>query len=178
MALAGLIMGYISIAAIPLILIIAAIAIPSLLRARMLANESAAASTVRTINTAQSTYSSVYGKGYAADLATLGSGSQSSCAQPSHEHACLLDHVVANSTCRAGAWCTRQGYEFNVTATCGADGSCSEYVITATPVQQGTSGTKNFCSTSDLIIREQSVAGAMVAPPTATECQSWPPLSP
>ena len=44
----GLIMGYISAAAIPLILIIAAIAIPNLLRARISANEAAAASTVRT----------------------------------------------------------------------------------------------------------------------------------
>src|SRR5215471_15912210 len=73
MALAGLIMGYISVAAIPLVLIIAAIAIPSLLRSKMIANESAAASSMRTINTAQATYSVKYeAKGYAPDLATLG----------------------------------------------------------------------------------------------------------
>ena len=75
MALAGLIMGYISIAFIPLILIIAAIAIPNLLRAKISANDAAAASTMRTLNTAQVTYSADYPtKGYARDLATLGSG--------------------------------------------------------------------------------------------------------
>ncbi len=55
-ALAGLIMGYISLLAIPLILIIAAIAIPNLLRARMAANEAAALSSVRAVNTANVTY--------------------------------------------------------------------------------------------------------------------------
>src|SRR5215467_12553488 len=69
MALAGLIMGYLS---IPWILIIAAIAIPNLLRARITANEAAAASAVRTINTSQVTYSTTYpDRTYAPDLATL-----------------------------------------------------------------------------------------------------------
>jgi len=53
LAIAGLVMGYLGIAMIPLILIIAAIAIPNLLRARIAANEASAATTVRSINTAQ-----------------------------------------------------------------------------------------------------------------------------
>jgi type II secretory pathway pseudopilin PulG len=64
MALAGLITGYISVAVIPVILIIAAIAIPSLLRSRQVAQESAAVSNLRTINTAEVTYLSTQGGDY------------------------------------------------------------------------------------------------------------------
>jgi Domain of unknown function (DUF4190) len=73
LAIAGLVMGYLGIAVIPLILIIAAIAIPNLLRARIAANEALAATTVRSINTAQGTYQATYPAiGYARDLASLG----------------------------------------------------------------------------------------------------------
>ncbi|PYQ41375.1 MAG: pili assembly chaperone, partial [Acidobacteria bacterium] len=61
---------------VAIILIIAAIAIPNLLRARMAANESAAASSVRTINTAMVSYITAYPTvGYAATLAALGGAS-------------------------------------------------------------------------------------------------------
>src|SRR5712691_6656929 len=56
MAVAGLVLGYFGIAAIPVILIIAAIAIPNLLRARMAANEASAVGWVRTVNTAETAY--------------------------------------------------------------------------------------------------------------------------
>ena len=58
LALAGLIMGYISLAIIPLVLIVATIAIPSLIRARQTAHEAAAVSTLWKINTAEETYKS------------------------------------------------------------------------------------------------------------------------
>ena len=61
---------------VAIILIIAAIAIPNLLRARMAANESAAASSIRTINTAEVSYLTAYPQtGYAAALANLGGAS-------------------------------------------------------------------------------------------------------
>jgi Tfp pilus assembly protein PilE len=56
LALAGLIMGYISLAIIPLILIIATIAIPGLIRGQQAAHEAAAVSTLWKINTAEETY--------------------------------------------------------------------------------------------------------------------------
>ena len=177
MALAGLIMGYISIAVIPLILIIAAIAVPSLLRSKMLANESAATSTVRTLNTSQSTYSVMYPKaGYARDLSTLGPGPAARCSgEGSAEHACLIDGVLGNSRCTSSSWCTKYGYKFNITAAkCGPDGTCADYVVTATPAQAGTSGRRSFCSTSDSIIRQQS-ARSIYFPVTTADCQSWPP---
>ncbi len=94
MALTGLILGYIS---LPFILIIAAIAIPNLLRARTTANEAAAASTVRTLNTSQITYSTTYpDQGYARDLATLG-GNCASGSGGTAEHACLLDTQLGSA---------------------------------------------------------------------------------
>lgn len=176
MATAGLIMGYISTAAIPF-LIIAAIAIPNLLRSRMIANESAAAATVRTINTAQVTYSTSYPEhGYAPDLATLGPGPSGSCSTPTAQNACLLNSIVGNSRCTAGQWCAKTGYKFTVSAVCDSAGVCSNYVIAATPVVSGNTGRKSFCSTSDAVTRT-SDRGTLEAPPTADECAEWPPLS-
>src|SRR2546423_10136180 len=57
---------------VAIILIIAAIAIPNLLRSKMAANEASAVGSLRTINTSQVTYSSTYGIGFASTLGALG----------------------------------------------------------------------------------------------------------
>jgi type II secretory pathway pseudopilin PulG len=174
MALTGLILGYISLLFIPLI---AAIAIPNLLRARVSANEAAAAATVRTINTAQVTYSTQYpDHGYAPDLATLGPGPSGSCSTGTAQSACLLNSIVGNSRCTAGQWCAKTGYKFTVSAVCDSAGVCSNYVITATPQVSGSTGRKSFCSTSDSVTRT-SARGTLDAPATADECAEWPPFS-
>jgi type IV pilus assembly protein PilA len=72
LAIAGLVLGYMWVVSIPIMLIIAAIAIPNLLRARMAANESSALASVRTILTAQMSYSESHPEsGYACSLAAL-----------------------------------------------------------------------------------------------------------
>jgi prepilin-type N-terminal cleavage/methylation domain-containing protein len=77
---------------VAIILIIAAIAIPNLLRARIAANESSAVASVRTLNTAQISYNSAYPTvGFAG---TLGALSGTSCAPPSSTGACLIDTTV------------------------------------------------------------------------------------
>ena len=96
LAIAGLVLGYLGIAMIPLILIIAAIAIPNLIRARTAANEASAASTVSSINSAQVTYQVAYPAiGYAHDLASLGGAEP--CA-PSQATACLIENKIAVAT--------------------------------------------------------------------------------
>jgi type IV pilus assembly protein PilA len=180
MALAGLIMGYVSICIT--LLIVPAIVLPNLLRSRISANESAAASTVRTINTTQITYSTQYpDKGYAPDLATLGPGTGGSC---DAEHACLLDNVVANPNCTNGAWCTKSAYRFILTreGNCGqaagtqeSSGSECNYVVVATPVSTAT-GRKSFCSTADAVVRYQ-YGMPLSAPITAEQCSRWFPIS-
>ena len=59
---------------VAIILIIAAIAVPNLLRSRMAANEASAAGSIRTVNTANITYSSTYAIGFSGSLPALGPG--------------------------------------------------------------------------------------------------------
>lgn len=175
MALAGLIMGYISIVLIPVVLIIAAIAIPNLIRARIVANESAAASTVRRVATAQMTYTTTY-SGYASSLRVLGPGESSvNCADSTKidaQHACLIEGLLACPE----TWCIKGGYRFNMTGVCDDQGACKDFVVTAIPVTPGSTGRQSFCSTSDGIVRfigGGRTAGGIAAP-TVEECQSWP----
>ena len=80
---------------VAIILIIAAIAIPNLLRARMAANESSAVSSLRTINTGEITYQSTYPTiGFAAALVNLGGPIGTPCT-PGPTSACLIDPVLA-----------------------------------------------------------------------------------
>ena len=141
----------------------------------MAANEAAAASTVRTMNTTQVVYSTTYpSKGYAQNLAALGPGPNQSCDEkigPTAAHACLLDAVLG---CASGSWCIKNGYRYSVTARqrnlMGVD-----YVIVATPMGPNT-GTKSYCSTSDAVVRWKKAAPPLTAPITVTECQRWQPL--
>lgn len=181
MALAGLILGYIS---LPFILIIAAIAIPNLLRARISANESAAMSTVRTINTSQVTYSTTYPKqGYARDLATLGSGGNDCSGGGTAEHACLLDNTLGGVRCTSGVWCQKGPYRYTISSNCAApapagqeqgdETACADFVVAATPILTNT-GSHSYCSVSDAVVR--SHYGLVTTPPTAEECQEWRPI--
>jgi type II secretory pathway pseudopilin PulG len=181
LALTGLILGYISLVSIP---IIAAIAIPNLLRARISANEAQAASTVRVLNTSQITYSTTYpDQGYARDLATLG-GNCTSGSGGTAEHACLLDSQLGQANCTSGVWCQKGSYKFTISSNCaparfgeqqqGTENACAEYVIAATPINFNT-GRRSYCSISDAVVRSR-LGGPISSPPTAEECQTWDPL--
>lgn len=166
MALAGLIMGYISIAFIPVALIIGAIAIPNLLRAKISANDAAAASSVRTLNTAQGTYQTQYpSKGFAANLSTLGPGSSGVCGTPSQDAACLITAPLANLN-------MKNGFRYSLTATCGTDDVCTDYVVLATPLSSST-GSRSFCSTSDGVVRYKR-GEPITSTLTSEDCQQWP----
>src|SRR3989442_7283465 len=80
---------------VAIILIIAAVAIPNLLRARIAANEASAAQSLRQINTAEFAYNAAYPNlGYSTDLASLGGPPPCS---PSSTTACLLDNTLASA---------------------------------------------------------------------------------
>ena len=158
-------------------LIVAAVAIPNLLRSRIAANESAAAATVRTVNTSEVSYSTTYAnKGYAPSLAAQGPPAGSDCSKPSDvtaAHACLLDGVLGNATCTSGKWCAKGGYRYSVRGVC-TQALCRNYVVTATPASKDT-GTKSFCSVSDAVVRTRTGA-PMDTPLTVAECRAWKPL--
>lgn len=152
------------------IMIVAAIAIPNLVRARTAANESSAVANVRTVNVAQITYAATYPEsGYARDMSSLGPDPQQVNAT-SANHASLIDATLGGSACTSGAWCTKSGYQFGLKAVCVAE-KCVDYVVTATPVNAST-GSRSFCSTSDGVVR-MKIGPALIAPVTAKECRTW-----
>ncbi|HZW79357.1 MAG TPA: hypothetical protein VFF50_02695 [Candidatus Deferrimicrobiaceae bacterium] len=154
------------------ILVAAAIAIPNLMRARTAANEASAVAMIRMVNTAQVGYLGAYPKkGYAADLATLGPDPRGTSYQ-SPEHASFIDAALGNASCTSGAWCSKSGYNFRLTADCTpAAPACTEFVVVGTPLTSST-GTRSFCSTSDGVVRYRF--GPPLRSPIATsECHLW-----
>jgi type IV pilus assembly protein PilA len=131
---------------VAIILIIAAIAIPNLLRARIAANESSAVASVRTVNTAQITYNSSYSTvGFAASLANLAG---TSCAPPSSTSACLIDTQLASGT--------KSGYSFAVSGVTGTP--ASTYQVIASPATPNQTGVRYFCSFADAVVRVNPTA--------------------
>src|SRR5438067_1143537 len=129
---------------VAIILIIAAIAIPNLLRSRIAANESSAVSSLRTVNTAEVSYTTAYPNlGFSAALANLGPGAATCpAAGPSSATACLIDNVLA-----AGA---KSGYQ--IAETGGApnvQGIVITYETEATPQAYNQSGVRGFCAVED-----------------------------
>lgn len=157
-ALAGLILGYLGIAAIPFLLIIAAIAIPNLLRARTAANEASAVGSLRTLNVALVTYASTYpAQGFAPDIASLGSPPAG--VQSDAHAAGLIDEVLASGR--------RSGYVFTYTVTeKDANGSLTGYTITAEPAVPGSTGQRYlFTDQSGVIRMERDRPATQESPP-------------
>src|SRR6266849_6791591 len=114
---------------VAIILIIAAIAIPNLLRARIAANESSAVSAVRTVNTAEVSYNSAYPTvGYSGTLLALGDGGACP-APPTQATACLIDNVLASNGLNTG------------------------YAMNANPITNNQTGVRSFCSVEDSVVR-------------------------
>ncbi|MFZ0481022.1 MAG: hypothetical protein WAL71_17920, partial [Terriglobales bacterium] len=158
------------------ILVGAAIAIPNLLRARIAANEASTVAALRTVNTAEISYSVTYPqKGFSRDLASLGNNPKN-IREYTPNHAGLIDDTLGGANCTAGQWCVKTGYRFTVAATCPVSPSpCGEYVVIASPVSSST-GTRNFCSTSDAVIRFH-LGPELASPISASECKRWSPLN-
>jgi type IV pilus assembly protein PilA len=136
---------------VAIILIIAAIAIPNLLRARMAANESSAAASIRVVTTGQVTYQTAYPTvGYAPTLLSLGGPLGAACVASSAT-ACLIDSVLANNGNPANSG--KSGYTFRsgvgtVTGTLNVG-----YTIQAQPAQINQTGVKGFCAEEDAVVR-------------------------
>jgi len=131
---------------VAIILIIAAIAIPNLLRARISANESSAVGNLRTINTAEVAYQTSFPTvGYSVDLPSL-AGAACPLPIPTSASACLIDITLAAATNPAGPG--KSGYYFTyVPANANGD-----YTNQARPVTQGSTGVKNFITDSSGVI--------------------------
>ncbi len=133
---------------VAIILIIAAIAIPNLLRARIAANESSAVASIRTVNTAQISYNSAYPTvGFAGSLGLL-AGTCTGAVLPTSAAACLIDSQLASGQ--------KSGYTFAASAS--GSPILSNYAAWANPQTQNTTGVRSFCSASDAVVRYTSAS--------------------
>ena len=153
--------------------IIAAIAIPGLLRARMSGNEASAIGSLRAINSSQQAFASSCGNGfYGADLTVLGT-------PPAAGGASFISPDLG-----AGATVTKSGYDVTMAgaaaaaapASCNAGALVGGYYATANPQTLGTSGTRYFwTNTSGTIYQDLAAAIADVnevgAPAAGTPIQ-------
>jgi prepilin-type N-terminal cleavage/methylation domain-containing protein len=150
---------------VAIILIIAAIAIPNLLRARIAANESSAVASVRTVNTAMITYNSTYPtQGYAATLGVLGPDANP--CNPSSTNACLIDSQLATGV--------KSGYNFAATGGAPQNGANTNYYATAVPITVNQTGLRSFCSFEDAVVRVQPTGAAIGS---YAACQALTPLN-
>ena len=143
---------------VAVILIIAAIAIPSLMRSKMAANESSASGSLRSIATAQVMYSATYGVGYAPDLTTLGTTTVPCTAIQTA--ACLIDSVLTTGT--------KSGYNLGTSTT----DPNAEFVATAVPVGLDQTGSRSFCADETLTVKFAASAINIAADDVA--CQAFP----
>jgi type IV pilus assembly protein PilA len=160
MAITGLVLGYLGLLIIPIALIIGAIAVPNLLRARQAANEASAVGALRTINTANVTYAYTYNNSFAPNLGVL-DGQEAGAA--SCDHADFIDGVLATGE--------KSGYTFRYVPLA-ADGTqlnfdnraavpaqgCAQagvphYKITADPMRRGQTGRRSFYTDDTGVIR-------------------------
>ena len=128
---------------IAIILVIAAIAIPNLMKSRIAANEASAVGSLRSINTAEVTYNTTYNS-YTCALSALGpvSGGGS----PSSAAAGILDSNLASGF--------KSGYSFAVGAcTVSASGLTTGYQWVGNPSAPGTSGSRYFCTDDTFNVR-------------------------
>ncbi len=125
---------------VAIILIIAAVAIPNLLRSKMAANEASAVTSLQTLNTVCIQYETTYG-GYPPALANLGPGNPATPAT-----ADLIDSVLATGN--------KAGYNFTyVVGSTDASGHVLSYAISAAPIQPGTTGQRYFFTDQSGVVR-------------------------
>ena len=126
---------------VAIILVIAAIAVPNLLRARIASNEASAGASMRTIATAELTYSLAYPLTGYSDLASL--GGPINCV-PSAATACILDSLLSTGN--------KSGYAFVSTPSTSGAAPMDQYLTTAVPQTLYVTGTKGYCEIEDHVI--------------------------
>ena len=148
--------------------IIAAIAVPGLLRARMSGNEASAIGSIRTISSAEATFASSCGAGgYAGTLASLGTAPTAG--GPGFIPADLAG-ATATATAKSGYFFTIATEAGNVTVLTVAADVCngvaptnSTFFATATPGTVGSTGARFFATNGTGMIRQGSAAIVTIA---------------
>jgi type IV pilus assembly protein PilA len=141
-----------------LIVIVLAMAIPSMKEAKINADETSAIASIRAINQAEVQYQAAYG-GFADSLANLGGADP---CRKSADTACLLDDSLAGGV--------KQGYSFMAIGENKSGGDNTSYVVGAAPEAFDRSGRKRFCSTEKNVIRADPNGEGNTTPPDGEQC--------
>jgi hypothetical protein len=124
-------------------------------------------SSLRTINTAEVSYTTAYPSvGYSATLAALGPGATPPCGTPTSTAACFIDAVLAGGT--------KSGYSFGYAP--GATTPYAQYTVGASAVTFNQSGVRDFCSVEDAVVRYNIPSGQSTPQTTSATCSGWSPL--
>jgi len=151
---------------VAIILIIAAIAIPNLIRSRMAANEASAASTLRTYMTAEVTYSSLYGDGFSPTTAQLGpvaAGAAATC-----DVSGLVDAVLSLATVNKSGYLFTYGVTNAISPAapgCTTAGDGAFTILAAPQSLQGTGSQAFFVDQTGVITHAIGAATATAASP-------------
>jgi prepilin-type N-terminal cleavage/methylation domain-containing protein len=155
---------------VAIILIIAAIAIPNLLHARLAANEASAAASLRTMTSAEVTYFNTYPTvGYSTSIGQLGGVTPCT---PSVATGCIIDNFLATATPGGTG---KAGYYFLATGIVTGGATFNDaYVLGGAPITMNKTGNQDFCSTNDGVLR--STLGSPGDQPvnTTANCLAYP----
>ncbi len=160
---------------VAIILIIAAIAIPNLMRAKLAANQASAVQSLRSIASGEETFATIYADGFTLTLAQLGgpAGAVATCANGE-----MIDDVLSAAPNQ------RSGYSFvftpngfprltsGIPAACGASGDTG-FSVSASPNVPGSTGTFSYCIDESGVIRVNST-GLVIPPPCSAS--GFPPI--
>ncbi len=136
---------------VAIILIIAAIAIPNLLKSRIAANQSSAVASCEGINSSEVTYLTMYDEGYSSSLAVLGPPSGGG--DPTPAAADLIDGYLA-----AG---TKSGYSFVYAAgSQDSQGFYQAFTLNANPSEAGVTGNAYYYTDQSFVIRVNNTTTA------------------
>lgn len=134
---------------VAVILVIAAIAIPNYLRSRMLANETSAVQSLRTISTGETVYTTTFGVGFSPTLVSMGGAGGLPTA------AGLIDDVLASGA--------KSGYVFTyVPNKIDALGHFGGFTINGDPMTPGATGDRYFFVDESYILRQSMTGPAVV----------------
>ena len=153
---------------VAIILIIAAIAIPNLLRARMAANDSSAAASVHTVVVGEVGYYGAYPTVGYSTLANLGNGGVTPCV-PATNSGCLIDQNLATN---GPGGVGKSGYMFAAVPNNAA--LPYTFYATAVPISNQT-GTKSFCAADDGVVRNNT-AGTLAIASGYANCLTFTPM--
>jgi len=155
---------------VAIILIIAAIAIPNLLQARIAANEASAAGSLNAIKSAEVTYYTAYPNiGFSPDIGSLGGAVP---CKPSSTSACLIDSFLSSSTPGSTG---KSGFVYLATGIMTAGATINTaFVGAASPLTVHSTGNHDYCTTNDGVLRSQMAIVGDVPVSTLAACVAFP----